>query len=133
MTQGNGSKPGVLVVEDDPSAVEILKMRLEAQNYEVFCARNGHEALKIVETQPLVLVVLDIMMPGMNGKDVCDVLKHDARTHDLPIIMVTAFDDFRTRKECERLGANLFLTKPLNGKLFDHKVQELLANGREAA
>ncbi len=129
----NGAKQAVLVVEDDRSAAEILRMRLEAQNFEVHCARNGHEALKVVECKSLVLVVLDIMMPGMNGTDVCDVLRHDARTHAIPIIVVTAFDDFRTRKECERLGANLFLTKPLNGKLFDHKVRELLDLGKEAA
>lgn len=116
----------VLVVDDEPDAVEIIKKRLEI-DFQIIPALNGSQALKLVEAERPDLIILDIMMRGVSGIEVLDMLKHSPHLSSIPIIMVTALDDFDTQKEASSLGACFYIMKPLNGPLLENKVKQLLS------
>ena len=104
----------VLVVDDDRDAVDILTLLLRREGFEVRAAHGGREALDLLEHELVDVVLLDIMMPGMDGFQVCATLRADQRTRDIPIILLTAKDDVETRVVGMRLGVSEFLTKPIN-------------------
>jgi putative two-component system response regulator len=106
--------PKVLVVDDDPRNVKLLDALLRPLNYEVLKASNGEEALSIVKKVDLDLILLDIMMPGMDGYEVCQRLKGSETTRLIPVIMVTALDDVESKIKGIEAGADDFLTKPPN-------------------
>ena len=118
-------KKKILVVDDEEDAVAIIQKRLE-DIYEVLPARNGKEALLIAEEKRPDLVILDIMMRGVSGLEVLDMIKHNPHLSEIPVIMVTALDDFNTEKEASHLGARFFINKPLDGPLLENKVKQLL-------
>ena len=119
-------KKKVLIVDDEPDAVEIIRKRLE-DRYEVLMASNGSEALRVAEVEQPSLVILDIMMRGVSGLEVLDTLKHSPHLSKIPVIMVTALDDYNSEREASSLGARFYITKPLNGPLLENKVRQLLA------
>lgn len=104
----------VLVVDDDRNAVDILNRLLQKEGFQVACATGGREALAILAAQPIDVVLLDVMMPEMDGFQVCAALRADDRIRDIPVILLTAKDDMETRLEGMRLGVSEFLTKPIN-------------------
>jgi DNA-binding response OmpR family regulator len=104
----------VLVVDDDPDAVEILTRLLGMQKFSTVPARSGPECLEIVRTQPIDVILLDVNMPGMDGLTVCAQLARDERTRSIPVILVTARDDHETKVAGMRLGVSEFLAKPVN-------------------
>ena len=110
----NDWAPKVLVVDDDPRNVKLLDALLRPLNYEVLKASNGEEALAIVKQVDLDLILLDIMMPGMDGYEVCRRLKGSETTRLIPVIMVTALDDVESKIKGIEAGADDFLTKPPN-------------------
>jgi signal transduction histidine kinase len=104
----------ILIVDDTPLNVRLLSSILEIEGYSVVTASNGPDALKLVpETQPDV-VLLDVMMPGMDGFEVCRRLRADAASAHLPIVMVTALQDMPDRVQALEAGADDFLTKPVD-------------------
>ncbi len=113
----------ILIVEDDVNLRTILRMQLEKAGYEVRAAENGEEALRMVAEEIPDLVLLDVMMPGMNGYEVCHVLKSDIATANLPVIMLTARSEQEDRIRGLSGGANDYLTKP-------YEVEELLVRVR---
>src|SRR3989338_4372487 len=119
-------KKKVLVVDDELDALEIVRKRLE-NDYRVFAASSGSAGLKIAEAERPDIIILDIMMRGVSGLEVLDMLKHSPHLSRIPIIMVTALDDFNTQQEAGHLGARFYITKPLNGPLLENKVKQLLA------
>ncbi|MCC6765188.1 MAG: response regulator [Deltaproteobacteria bacterium] len=104
----------VLVVDDDRNAVDILERLLIKEGFAVQCAHGGREALAAVAAHPIDVILLDVMMPGMDGFQVCEALRKDERTREIPVILLTAKDDMETRVVGMRLGVSEFLTKPIN-------------------
>jgi two-component system cell cycle response regulator len=104
----------ILVVDDVPANVKLLEVRLLAEYFDVVTASNGLEALAICERGGVDIVLLDIMMPGMDGFDVCRKLKADHATAHIPVVMVTALDQMSDRVQGLEAGADDFLTKPVN-------------------
>ena len=104
----------VLVVDDVDANVKLLEARLTAEYFEVRTARSGPEALHICARERADVVLLDIMMPGMDGFEVCRRLKAEPRTQHIPVIMVTALDQPSDRVKGLEAGADDFLTKPVD-------------------
>ena len=103
----------VLVVDDVPANVKLLEARLSAEYFDVITAMSGEEALAICERAECDLVLLDVMMPDMDGFEVCRRLKTNPATHHIPVVMVTALDQPSDRVRGLEAGADDFLTKPI--------------------
>jgi putative two-component system response regulator len=106
--------PHILVVDDDPTIVELLTRMLRRDGYEVLTARNGLEALDMVASQRPDLVLLDVTMPKMDGFTVCRRLKDDEQTALIPVTMLTGLDDIDHRRRGIEAGADDFLAKPID-------------------
>jgi serine/threonine protein kinase/CheY-like chemotaxis protein len=104
----------LLVVDDNEVNCDMLSRRLSRKGYQVKTASNGHEALKMIENGTFDLVLLDIMMPGLNGIEVLKILRQKYSTAELPIIMATAKDRSEDVVEALELGANDYVTKPID-------------------
>lgn len=104
----------ILVVDDDPHAVEILTRMLEREGYECLSAAGGAAALKILRDTPVDVLLLDVMMPEMDGLQVCEHLQADEDLRQIPIMLLTARDDYATRERGMNRGVSEFLTKPVN-------------------
>ncbi|MEK6697873.1 MAG: response regulator [Nitrospirota bacterium] len=109
------SKPGILCVDDEPSNLKILEAILTPRGYEVLPAESGTEALEIINKQKVDIVLLDVMMPGVSGYDVCKRVKEDERCRNIPVVMVTALTSKEERIKGIEAGAEDFISKP-----FDH-------------
>lgn len=108
------SRPKVLIVDDIEMNIKIIEAILKPQNYEIFRAVNGRQALDIMEFNEIDMVLLDIMMPEMNGYEVCRRIKSRQSTCITPVIMVTALDDSESKIKGIEVGADDFITKPPN-------------------
>src|SRR5262245_38197277 len=104
----------VLVIDDISANVKLLQARLEAEYFEVLTASSGPEALAACESSRVDVVLLDVMMPGMDGFEVCRRLKASPTTHHIPVVMVTALDQPTDRVQGLESGADDFLTKPVD-------------------
>ena len=107
-------EPTILVVDDNPQNVELLEAYLIPEKYEVMTAFDGVEALERVEEKAPDIVLLDVMMPRMNGYEVCKTRKGDEKTRFIPIVMVTALKELDDKIQSIEAGADDFLTKPFN-------------------
>lgn len=105
-------KPRILVVDDEPVNVKLLEVLLDRLNYEVIKAFDGAEALSIISKMRIDLILLDIMMPGMNGIEACRRIKQSEATRMIPVIIVTSLDDMESKVAAIEAGADDFLTKP---------------------
>ncbi|MBF0571103.1 MAG: response regulator [Candidatus Omnitrophica bacterium] len=119
-------KKKILVVDDDAMAVTLMSQTLVKMGFEVLKGSNGHEALAIIRQNPVDLVILDQMMPKMNGIKACALIKADRRYRSIPVIMFTASADEADRQISQQVGANAFCNKPLNIPILTQKIQELL-------
>ena len=115
----------VLVVDDVDANVKLLEARLSADYFEVRTARSGREALEICANEPADVVLLDVMMPGMDGFEVCRRLKSEPRTQHIPVVMVTALDHPSDRVRGLEAGADDFLTKPVDDIALVKRVRNL--------
>ena len=115
----------VLVVDDVDANVKLLEARLTAEYLEVRTARSGREALEICANERADVVLLDVMMPGMDGFEVCRRLKSEPRTQHIPVIMVTALDHPSDRVRGLEAGADDFLTKPVDDIALVKRVRNL--------
>ncbi len=109
-------KETILVVDDDRSALEIVRHILEKEGFNTLCAQNGEECLQFVRQQHVDVILLDVVMPGMDGLEVCARLRASERGRGIPVILLTASDDMKTRKAGMHLGVSEFITKPLARK-----------------
>jgi len=115
----------VLVVDDVPANVKLLEARLSAEYFDVLTAMSGAEALSICERAECDIVLLDVMMPDMDGFEVCRRLKAGLATHHIPVVMVTALDQPSDRVRGLQAGADDFLTKPVSDVALIARVRSL--------
>ena len=115
----------VLVVDDVPANVKFLEARLSAEYFDVTTAHIGAEALVACERAECDIVLLDVMMPDMDGFEVCRLLKGNPATHHIPVVMVTALDQPSDRVKGLQAGADDFLTKPVSDIALIARVRSL--------
>jgi two-component system cell cycle response regulator len=116
----------ILVVDDIPANVKLLEARLIAEYFDVMTAADGYQALAICDRNQVDLILLDVMMPGMDGFEVCERLKSSPKTSHIPVVMVTALDQPADRVRGLKAGADDFLTKPVNDLQLIARVKSLL-------
>lgn len=116
----------VLVVDDIPANVKLLEARLSAEYFDVVTATNGSDALALCERAECDIVLLDVMMPEMDGFEVCRRLKSNPATHHIPVVMVTALDQPSDRVRGLEAGADDFLTKPVTDVALVSRVRSLV-------
>ncbi len=123
----------ILVVEDDPAALRLSSYTLEAEGYDVITAANGVEGLRKAQQEAPDLIVLDIMLPGIDGFEVCHRLRSglDAPQARMPILMLTAKSQEADREMCQKVGADLYLAKPATPEELTEAVKGLLAEREE--
>lgn len=119
-------KPTILVVEDDPLAAKILEAQLRHDGYHVSVAYNGLQALKMCREEPPDLVLLDLMLPGVDGFEVLSQMRAEPGTARVPVIVVSAKTDVSDQHMAARLGANRYLTKPYSWSELSETVRSLL-------
>jgi class 3 adenylate cyclase len=118
--------PRVLVVDDEPLNTRLMRLTLRTEGYQVLTAASGPEALQLIAAGAMDLVVLDVMMPGMSGYDVCRTLRADPGATYLPIILVTALKDVEDRVRGLEAGADDFISKPFDEVELKARVRSLL-------
>lgn len=116
----------ILVVDDVPANVKLLEVRLLAEYFEVLTAGNGADAIETCENGKVDVVLLDVMMPDMDGFEVCRRLKGDPATSHIPVVMITALDQTADRVRGLEAGADDFLTKPVNDLQLMTRVRSLV-------
>lgn len=120
-------KQRILVVEDEADIAGGLKARLELEGFEVLVSEDGEAGIHAARRDHPHMIILDVMIPKINGFEVCSVLKNDAKTKDIPILILTALPQLDDAEKAFSAGANDFLNKPyLNDRLL-RKVRKLLA------
>lgn len=125
-TNNQAETAKILVVDDIPVNIQLLQAFLSTQNYQTFVARNGEEALKQVEAVEPDLILLDVMMPKMNGYETCRLLKASDKVRFTPVIMVTALNEIESKIKGIEAGADDFISKPFNKLELLARVKSLL-------
>ena len=120
------SKPRILLVDDDPDILDVLEIALSEENYEILKAGDGEEALRIIKSKPLNLVLVDYAMPKMNGRQVCIEVKKDVLLRYLPIIMVTGKGDIEDKVGGIEAGADDYIVKPFEPKELLARIKMVL-------
>jgi len=121
----------ILVIEDDPNALRFIEYTLEQEGYQVSSAKDGLEGIKKVQDKHPDLIILDIMLPGLDGYDVCQRLRQKPETSLLPILMLSAKARQDDRDIGLKMGADEYLTKPADPSTIVEKVKTLLASTRQ--
>ena len=109
-----GTRPVLLIVDDEPLGLKSMASVFEGQGYELVLAGSGHEAMQFVETGRPDVILLDVMMPGMDGLEACRRIRSHPGMAEIPILLVTALDDRRSRLEGLESGADDYITKPID-------------------
>jgi len=116
----------VLIADDEPDILEILKYNLIKEGYQVITAQDGDEAIEKAKQTLPDLIILDIMMPGKNGVEVCEILRSQPKMKDTLIMFLTALSDEATQIKGLATGADDYISKPISPNVFISKVQSLL-------
>ena len=119
----------ILVVEDDPRVADFLVRGLKAEGYAVQLARTGPDGLAQARSDGLALLVLDLMLPGLSGLELCQTLRAEGR--HVPVLMLTAMSTTEDKVKGLRLGADDYLTKPFDFEELLARIEALLRRGRE--
>ncbi len=120
------NQPAILVVDDEPRNFDVIESFLISQDYDLHYASSGQEALESLEIIPLDLILLDVMMPEMDGIEVCSRIKANPQWQSIPIIMVTALTAKEDLARCLNTGADDFLSKPVNSLELRARVHSML-------
>ena len=124
-------RPYVLVVDDNKITTKLMRRYLETNGFEAEEAYDGMECLEKVAVRQPACIVLDVMMPRLDGFETVKILKHDVSTAQIPVVIVTALNDMATQVRAVEAGADDFLTKPVEEKLLVAKANVLTALATE--
>jgi two-component system alkaline phosphatase synthesis response regulator PhoP len=116
----------IVVIEDNPSFLKMLKLRLESSGYQVTAAENGLTGLDTIRKKKPDLVILDIMLPGLDGHKVCRMVKFDRNLHSIPVIILTSRDTDETADLAKRCGADAFLLKTTKTPIVLEVIRKLI-------
>ena len=119
-------KERILVVEDEEDILELVRYNLSREGYQVICVTSGEEVLKKTESEALDLIVLDLMLPGIDGLEVTKILKNDSKTQGIPIVMLTAKGDEADIVTGLELGADDYITKPFSPRILIARIRAIL-------
>jgi CheY-like chemotaxis protein len=125
------TKKKILITDDDSLSRKLAETLLLSNGYDVYCADCGHAALEAVAQCMPDLILLDLMMPGMDGFDVLRCLKAEPLTVGIPVIMVTALDDTASQARLQAAGVSTILTKPLDRWLLQASVANMLGESHD--
>ena len=106
----------IMIVDDEPDLITLVQVRLAASGYEVIAAHDGGEGLEKAQKEKPDLILLDVMMPGIDGFEVLRKLKNSPQTISIPVIMLTAKGDRQSLSKAKDLGATDYITKPFNSE-----------------
>jgi len=129
MLKKSGQKT-VLVIDDDALHVKALEKKLPENGYRVLTATKAADGLSMAMTRYPDLIVLDVMMPIINGYNICQLLKSDPKHKHIPVIMLTSRDSEKDKQIGQDVGADVYLVKPLDIPLLLTKINELLSKPR---
>ncbi|HRW07142.1 MAG TPA: response regulator [Caldilineaceae bacterium] len=124
--QHQSKAPRILVIDDDPRVQDTIEAQLYSEGYELFFKSSGIDAIRELNKVQPDVILLDLMMPGMNGFDVCSHIKHNEEFRHVPVIMVTALDDVDYLVTGLETGADEFIAKPVNGAELRARVRSML-------
>lgn len=116
----------ILIVDDEPGILMSLEFLMKKEGYEIFIARDGREAIEIVKNESPAALILDIMMPEVDGFEVCEFVKRNEKTSHIKVIFLTAKSKDSDIQKGLAAGADLYLTKPFSTKELVKKVKEIL-------
>jgi len=115
-----------LIVEDHPDMLEVLTLQMEILGFAVIVAKNGKEGVEKAITEKPDLILMDIMMPGMDGREATRIIRSNADTHDIPILAATALFLVSDLESCIEAGCNDFLVKPITKQQLQRKIQTFI-------
>ena len=121
----------ILVVEDEKDISDLIEYNLEQAGYKVLCTENGNDAFELIKKEPPDLVVLDLMIPGMNGKEVCRRVRQEEATRKIPIIILTARAEEVDRIVGFEIGADDYMTKPFSPRELTLRIGAILRRTQE--
>ena len=121
------AKKKILIVEDEESLLKLESILLTSKGYDVRGVANGQEALDAIAEEKPDLVLLDIMLPEIDGFEVCQRIKDDPATRDVPVIMLTAKKSREDMARGEKVGADWYITKPFKSAMVIETIQRFLA------
>jgi CheY-like chemotaxis protein len=127
------TKKTIMVVDDNPDIITIVKTILEGRGFTVFSASSGPELLNLLPTQQADLIILDIMMPEMDGLEVLTRLKGKTETSTIPVILLTAKVQYEDVLGGYKLGADYYITKPFTSTQLVNGINLLLGEGKAAS
>jgi len=116
----------ILIVDDEKLTIRMIQALLDKNWHEIIIATDGFEGLQKAKTENLDLIILDVMMPEINGLKVCRTLKNDFRYKNIPIIILSSLNTENDLKAGKEAGADAYITKPFDSKVLLDKVEELL-------
>ncbi|OGF50809.1 MAG: DNA-binding response regulator, partial [Candidatus Firestonebacteria bacterium RIFOXYA2_FULL_40_8] len=126
------AKEKILIVDDEKDIVELVKYHVEKSGYKALTAGSGGEALDLAAKQQPVLIVLDVMLPGFDGYEVCKILKRNDNTKNIPIIMLTAKTAEEDTLTGLKSGADDYLTKPFSPKILLARIDAVLRRSKQS-
>lgn len=116
----------ILVIEDEKNIVELLKYNLEKQGFNILCCQNGQDGLSSALKEKPALILLDLMLPEITGMEICKILRQNYKTHDIPVIMLTAKSDEADIVLGLELGADDYVTKPFSPRQLTARIRAVL-------
>jgi DNA-binding response OmpR family regulator len=117
----------VLLVDDEPDILAVVQRRLQLHNYQVITAEDGYEGLARARKENPDVIVLDLMLPGIDGHQICAILKRDLRFRDVPIIILSARSQLKDVETSIQCGADAFVAKPFDHQVLISQIDSLLA------